>query len=83
MPEDLQSLALYEIHEEKTDAAIRSEIARCDVLFIPAKVGEAERLIVQDVNEALWTTAVLDVRPAGLPHGRHVEVLSFCDKTFS
>ena len=52
------------------------EIAEGDVLLVAAKVGEADEVGAKDVDESWRPAAMLDVGPAGLGDGGHVEAVA-------
>ena len=56
------------------------EVAEADVLLVAAEVGEAEERRVDDANEAVGAAAMLDVGPAGLADGGHVEAVAAVDE---
>src|SRR5271154_2813476 len=64
------------VHEKHECPIVFGEIAGSDVLPIPGEVREAERLLVQHVNEALGSSAMLYI---GLPlriRGRKVDAVA-------
>jgi hypothetical protein len=74
--EDLESRLVGVVHEEEGDAVVVVEVAEGDVLLVAAQVGKAEERWAEDVEEAGRPAAVLDVGPAGLGDGGHVEAVA-------
>ncbi len=51
-----------------------------DVLLVAAEVGDAESRWIEDVDEAGLAAAMLDVGPASLADGGHVEAVAEADE---
>ena len=64
----LDALAVGKVEQEQEGAVVAGKIADGDVLAVAAIVGKAERLVVDDLDEALRSAAMLDV---GRVLGRH------------
>ena len=64
------------VHEEEGYAIVMLEVAEADVLLVAAEVCETDEAWVDDVDEAFVTASVLDVGPAGLADGGHVEAVA-------
>src|SRR5258708_38761687 len=65
------------IHQEQERAVVLGEVAGRDVLAIADEVCEAERLVIQDANEALGSAAMLDIRLARAVRGRKICAVAF------
>ena len=74
--EDLEAGLVGVVHEEQGDAGVVFEIAETDVLLVAAKICEADEPRVDDTDEAVGAAAMLDVGPAGLADGGHVEAVA-------
>ena len=73
---DLDPPPLGVVHQEEERPRVLREVAQRDVLAVAAEVGEGERPLVQDLQEAGRAAPVLDVRLAlGVrrPEVEHVE----------
>src|SRR5262245_197609 len=70
---DLHPSAILVVHEEEHGARVLGEIAGADILPVAGEIGESERRLVDDAQEARRSAAVLDVRLAVLARGRQVE----------
>jgi hypothetical protein len=60
----LDALAAREIDQEQIGAVVLGQVSKCDVLPVAAIVGEAERALVDNLDEAFRPAAMLDVRRA-------------------
>ena len=78
--EDLEARLVGVVHEEECDAVVVGEIAERDVLLVAAEVGEGDEVGAKDVDEAGRAAAMLDVGPAGLGDGGHVEAVAEGDE---
>ena len=78
--QNLETRAVRVIHQDQGDAIIGADIAQADVLPVAAKVGEAERLFVEDFEEAGRTAAMLHIRPARFRDARHIEAVASLDE---
>ncbi len=74
--EDLEARLVGVVHEEERDAVVVGEIAERDVLLVAAEISEADEIGAKDVDEAGRASAMLDVGPAGLGDGGHVEAVA-------
>ena len=78
--EDLEARLVRVVHEEEGDAVVVVEVAEADVLLVAAIVCEADEGGIEDVDEAFGASAMLDVGPAGLADGGHVEAVTALDE---
>src|ERR1700722_10450216 len=76
----LEAPAVGIVHQDQRGAVICRKIAGADVLAIAAEVGDRQRLLVEDADEAGRPAAVLDIGPAALRDGRHIEAVAFGDE---
>src|SRR5262245_42122909 len=81
MCEDLESAAVWVIHEEQSHAAVGAQIAHADVLTIAPEILKAERLLVQHAQKSGLSAAMLHVWPSGLRDGRHVKAIARLDES--
>ncbi len=77
---DLHPSPLRVVHQDQGDPIVSAKIADADVLPISAQVSEAQRLLVENTQEAWWAAPVLDVGPAGLRDSGHVEAVALGDE---
>ena len=61
------------VHEEEHGTRVLGQIAGGDVLPVAGEIGEGERRLVNDAQEAGRSAAMLDVRLPVLARGRKVE----------
>jgi hypothetical protein len=61
-------------------AIVGCEVADADILTVAAKVGNRQRPVVENADEAGRPATVLDVGPAALRYGRHVEAVALGDE---
>ncbi len=73
---------MWVVHEEEGGAGVGTQVAGGDVLAVAGDVGVGEGSVVEDVEEADWTTAKLDVGPAALAYGGDVEAVATGDEVF-
>lgn len=78
---DLQARATWIVDQEQAGTVVRGDVAGADVLAVAAIVGKGQCAIVDHLQEAGRTTAVLHIGPSGLGHGRHVEAVAFGDES--
>ena len=76
MPEQLQSLAVRIVDGDDRHPVVVIDVAGGDVLPVAAALGPGEMGFVDDLDEAVGTTAVLDGRPAVDPDRGEVEAVS-------
>ena len=74
--EDLQPAAARVVDQDQRHPVVAGQIADADILPVAAKVREADRPLVQHLEEARRPAAMLDVGPAGLADRRHVEAVA-------
>ena len=68
------------VHQDQRRPVVASEIAGADVLAVAAKVGNGERRVVENADEASRSAAMLDIGPAALRDGRHIEAVALGDE---
>ena len=68
------------VHQDQRGAVIGREIAGADVLAVAAKVGNRQRLLVENADEAGRAAAMLHIGPAALRDGRHIEAVALGDE---
>ncbi len=68
------------VHQDQRGAVICREIAGADVLAVAAKVGDRQRLLIENADEAGRAAAVLHIGPAALRDGRHIEAVALGDE---
>ena len=78
--EDLQAPPVGIVDQEQRDAVVGHQIADRHVLAVAAVIGEAERAVVEQLEKAGRSAAVLDVGPAGFRNGCHVEAVARRDE---
>src|SRR5258708_16199074 len=78
--QDLEAGLVGVVHEEEGYARVVFQISQADVLFVAAKIREADERWVDDANEAFGAAAMLHVGPAGLADGSHVEAVAALDE---
>ena len=76
----LHALAVDVVDEEEADLGVLGQVPHRDVLAIAAKVGEGERVVVEDAQEPLGPAAVLDVRLSGGARRGQEEAGLFADE---
>ena len=77
---DFDAAAVGEIEQEQKSAVVLRKIAQRDVLPVAGVVGEAERPVVEHLDEALRPAAVLDVGSAELRDGRQKRGVELADE---
>src|SRR5262245_37741334 len=73
---DFEAGAARVVHQDQRRAIVAGQIANADVLTIAAIVGESQRLLIHDLEEAARTAPMLDVGPTRLRNRRHVEAVA-------
>lgn len=73
---DLHSRSVVVVDEEQERLVVLGEVARRDVLPVAAKLGPAERVLVEDPDEALRASAVLHVRATRCTRGGEVRAVA-------
>ncbi len=77
---DLQPGAPGIVHQEQAGPIVGRQVAGADVLAIAAIVREGQRSIVQHLQKAARSAAMLKVGPARLRHRGHVEAVALRDE---
>jgi len=72
----LEPGAVRVVHHEEGDPIGDIKVARADKLAITFEIREADKIRSQHLYESRWTSAVLQVGPARLAYGRHVEAVA-------
>jgi hypothetical protein len=72
-PEQLQPLALHEVHHDDRSAVVVRRVVRADVLQVAAEVGKGKARRRQHPQEPRRAAAVLHVRPARFADRREEE----------
>ena len=77
---DLEAPPVGIVHQDQRRAVVCGEIASADVLAVAAKVGDRQRLLVENTDEAGRPAAVLDIGPSVLRDGRHIQAVALGDE---
>src|SRR5208282_6202080 len=72
----LEPGAVRVVHHEEGHPIGGVEVARADKLAIAFEIREADKIRSQHFYESKWTSPVLQVGPACLAYGRHVEAVA-------
>src|ERR1700684_3660790 len=76
----LEASAVGIVHQDQRGAVVGREIAGADVLAVAAKVGDRQRPVVENADEAGRAAAMLHIGPAALGDGRHIEAVALSDE---
>ena len=77
---NLEAAPVGIVHQDQRRPTLGGKIAGADILPVAAKVGDAERPVVEHADEAGRPATMLYVRPAALGHGRHIEAVALGDE---
>jgi hypothetical protein len=72
MAQNLEPRPVRVVHQQQRDAVDCRKIADADILAVAAKIGKAERPVIQHPEESRRPAAMLDIGPAGLAGARHL-----------
>jgi hypothetical protein len=81
MAEQFEPCAVRVFHHKEGHPIGNADVARADQLAVTLEICEANEIRSQHLYETRWPAAVLDVRPACLADGRHVEAVARDDET--
>src|SRR4029077_1967346 len=73
---DLEPARMRPVHQEQMHAVVLGEIADAEILPIAREIREAESAVVEYLQEARRTAAMLHVRPAFAARRRHEEAVA-------
>lgn len=76
---DFQPPAAFVVDDEQQNPIVFRQIPDRDVLLVAGKIGEGQRAIVEHLEKARRSAAVLDVRPAIAARGADEETVGGAD----
>jgi hypothetical protein len=80
MAENFEPRPVRIIHQEQGRPVIAGKIAQADILPVAAKIREAQGPLIQHAQKPGRAAAMLQIRPAILRHGCHIETIARRDE---
>src|SRR5262249_33237626 len=72
----LEASPMRIVHQEQADSGVGRHVTNTDVLPVPAVVCKGKGALINHLEEAARTAAMLNVRPTGLRHRSDVEAVA-------